>query len=227
MAEMAENVWTKSGREIAELFKQEKLKDFAFVITGHSLGAGTACLLNIKCHLEKPLGDRVIKCYGFAPPPTYCIDEALIDPMAKLSIQTAIDNSLCYIHDNDCVPLLSVMCIRRLANLMDAVDNKTEHMWALRRFKLFWEWEPIPDDIVKAVNQAEKDCARSIAIDGASKLMIPAKLVIWMKRNGVGKFEGIGCSPSAVSDLNIFCCEDMISDHMPEQYEDALDALAV
>jgi hypothetical protein len=137
MAEMAENIWNKSGNAIAELFQQEELKDFTFVITGHSLGAGTACLLNVKVHLEKPLGDRLIKCYGFAPPPTYFMDESLTDPTAKVSIQTAIHYSTCYMHNNDCVPLLSVVCIRRLATLMDTVDNKTEHMWPLRRLKLF------------------------------------------------------------------------------------------
>jgi hypothetical protein len=47
-----------------------------------------------------------------------------------------------------------------------------------------------------------------------------------MKKNGFDEMEGFGCSPSAVADLNIFCCEDMISDHLPEQYEDALDGLA-
>jgi hypothetical protein len=129
-------------------------------------------------------------------------------------------------HNNDCVPLLSVVCIRRLATLMDTVDNKTEHMWPLRRLKLFWEWEQIPEDMVEDVKRADQTCKGSACVDGASKLEIPAKIVIWMKKNGFDKMEGFGCSPSAVADLNIFCCEDMIGDHFPEQYEDALDALA-
>ena len=29
----------------------------------------------------------------------------------------------------------------------------------------------------------------------------------------------------AISDMNIFVCEDMVAHHLPEQYEDSLDAI--
>jgi hypothetical protein len=190
--------------------------------------AGTACLLNVKCHVEQLLGpDRVVKCYGFAPPPTYfCASDQ--DPETASRLQKAIDNSLCYIHDNDCVPLLSVVSIRRLAALLDAVDNQTEHMWAYRRFKIFWEWEEIPQNIFDAVKEAETGELRRNAESSnvASKLRIPAKLIIWMKKDvAASKFEAIGCTPEDVAEMDVFMCQDMISDHMPEQYEDALDSL--
>lgn len=226
IAEMADNVWNESGAKIVELFQSDLFKDYAFVITGHSLGAGTATLLNIKVHLENPLGDRTVKCFGFAPPPTYSVDKNLNDAAAAKSIQDAIDNCTAFIHDNDCIPFLSVTCIRRLATLMDTVDNKTEHMWFYRRFRLFWEYEEIPQDLIDDVTLAEKNSNMSTRdIDGASKLEIPASVVIWMKKNFAGSFEAIGCSPSKVAELNVFCCEDMVSDHMPEQYENALDIL--
>jgi len=224
---MANAVWSSSGDAIIQLFKDDpELKDYTFVIVGHSLGAGTATLLNVKVHLEKPLGDRKVKCYGFAPPPTYCVDKDLKDPAAAASIQRAIDNCIGYIHDNDCVPFLSVTCIRRLATLMDTVDNKTEHMWFYKRFRLFWEYDEIPEDLMEDVKLAEQNSTVTTrAIDGASKLEIPARVIIWAKKNFAGCFEAIGCNPSKIADLNVFCCEDMVSDHLPEQYEDALDAL--
>jgi surfactin synthase thioesterase subunit len=71
MAEMATSIWTHSGDAICQLFeKEDEVKDFSFTIVGHSLGAGVACLLQIKCYKESLLGDRLVKCYGFAPPPT-------------------------------------------------------------------------------------------------------------------------------------------------------------
>lgn len=227
IAEMAENVWKESGDKIVTLFKENvALKDYTFVITGHSLGAGTATLLNVKVHLEKPLGERKVKCFGFAPPPSYCVDPNLKDPVAAASIQRAIDNCIGYIHDNDCVPFLSVTCIRRLATLMDTVDNKTEHMWFYRRFRLFWEYDAIPDDLMEDVILAEANSTVTTRdVDGASKLELPAKVVIWMKKNFAGSFEAFGCNPGKIAELNVFCCEDMVSDHLPEQYEDALDAL--
>jgi hypothetical protein len=228
MAEMADSIWSQSGDKIIRLFNEEDdLKDFSFTIVGHSLGAGAACLLNIKCHKENLLGaDRTVKCYGFAPPPTLCTDELQDGSKDAASIQRAIDNTLCYIHDNDCVPFLSIMCVRRLATLMDTVDNRTQHMWAFRRFKIFWEWEKIPQELIDDVQLAEADKEGAKRCNGASRLVIPAKLVVWMKKNFAGSYEGFGCDPSAVADLNIFCCQDMITDHLVEPYEDALDELA-
>jgi hypothetical protein len=228
MAQMADSIWSHSGDKIMKLFDEEdELKDFSFTIVGHSLGAGAACLLNIKCYKENLLGDRIVKCYGFAPPPTLCTDELKDGAEDAASIQRAIDNTLCYIHDNDCVPFLSVMCIRRLATLMDTVDNRTEHMWAFRRFKIFWEWEKIPQELIDDVKLAEANKEGVQRCEGASRLIIPAKMVVWMKKNFAGgSYEGFGCDPSAVADLNIFCCQDMITDHLVEPYEDALDELA-
>lgn len=218
---MAESVWTLSGSKIKELFEDESLKDYAFHIVGHSLGAGTACLLNVKCHAEKLLGDRVVKCYGFAPPPTLSIDST--DDTYKSEIEKAIDHSLAYVHDNDCVPFLSVAAVRRLAALMDTVDNRTEHIWFYRRFKMFWEWEAIPNEIFDDVAAVEK--GKSVAGKNATKLVIPARLVVWMKNTGSGTFNAYGCEANAFADENIFLNPDMVSDHMVEPYEDALDSL--
>jgi hypothetical protein len=228
IAEMANNVWEESGDKIMNLFKENAdLKDYTFVITGHSLGAGTACLLNVKVHLEKPLGNQNIKCFAFAPPPSYCINPNIQDSVAAASIQSAIDDCVGYIHDNDCVPFLSVSCIRRLAVLMDTVDNITEQMWFYHRFRLFWEYDAIPSELMENVKLAEQNSTITTRnVDGASKLEIPARVIIWMKKHSTGSsFQASGCSPAKIADLNVFCCQDMVSDHLPEQYEDALDAL--
>lgn len=223
IADMADCLWHESGEKINALFEEEELKEFGFLITGHSLGAGAACLLNIKCHLESLVGKRSVKCYGFAPPPTFYLCPGERDEICDCAIKDAIENTVCYIHDNDCVPLLSVASIRRLAKMLDAVDNKTELMWLPQRFKIFWEYEKIPKDIFDAVASSEKEKVR--AVDGECKMIIPARIVVWMVNEFGGKFRGIGCEPAPVADLNIFVNQDMVSDHLPEMYEDALDAL--
>ena len=203
---MANNIWTRSGAEILALFENDNdLRDYSFVIVGHSLGAGVACLLQIKCYKEKLLGNRLVKCYGFAPPPTFCEATVPTNSEDAACIQRAIDNTLCFVHDNDCIPFLSVMAVRRFAVLMDTVDNRTEHMWAFRRFKIFWEWEKIPPDIVEDVQAAEANKAAVECCDGASRLRIPAKMVVWMKKNFAGSYEAFGCDPIAFAGLNIFC----------------------
>jgi Lipase (class 3) len=230
MADMAHNIWTHSGDRILALFQNDsELRDFSLVIVGHSLGAGVACLLNIKCHAEMLLGDRSARCFGFAPPPTLHADRVFEsdDEGHKARIQTAMDATVCFIHDNDSVPFLSVACVRRLATLLDTVDNHTEHMWAYRRFKIFWEYEKIPDDLVEAVKGVERNkaCMRCGDCEGASKLIIPARMVVWMKRNYASKYVAHGCDAKRLADMNIFVCQDMISDHLCEPYEDALDDL--
>jgi hypothetical protein len=227
IAEMANSIWSESGDKIIRLFNEEdELKDFSFTIVGHSLGAAAACLLTIKCYQENLLGaGRTVKCYGFAPPPTLCMDELQDGSEDAASIQMAIDNTLCYIHDNDCVPFVSTVSFRRLMTLLDTVDNRTKHMWKFRRFKIFWEWENTPQELIDDVKLAEANTEGTKRYDGASSFVIPAKLIVWMKKDVTGFYEGFGCDPRAVADLNILCCPDMLSDHMVEPYEEALDEL--
>lgn len=73
MSEMAEEIWEVSGSKIKSLLDEEGFKDYGLIITGNSLGAGVSFLLNIMCHINKLVGDRMVLCYcyAFAPPPTY------------------------------------------------------------------------------------------------------------------------------------------------------------
>ncbi|KAL7484856.1 hypothetical protein ACHAW6_010470 [Cyclotella cf. meneghiniana] len=228
MADMADDVWEVAGAHINELFQEHELKEYGFIITGHSLGAGVACLLNIKCHVEELVGKRKVSCYGFAPPPTFypCRADATGDgkPDPPDLVREAIANCIAYIHDNDAVPFLSISSVRRLAALLDAVDNITEHMWFYDRWKIFHDFTKVPTEIFQAVDDAAK--RESKEVHGECRMIIPAKVVIWMKKNVLsGEFEGYGCDASAVAKNTVFMSQDMFSDHLPEMYEDALDAL--
>jgi hypothetical protein len=222
IAEMAENVWEESGEKILKLCDRSEFQDYRFLITGHSLGAGTACLLNLKLHVEGQLGNnRPICCYAFAPPPTFypCGE----DGDCSKKIDLAIQNTVGYIHDNEAVPFLSISAVRRLATLLDAVDNQTENIWFWRRWRIFHEYDGIPQDLIDSVLQAETLSHR--AVEGACDMIIPARVVVWCKKSFAGTFQAYGCDPKKVAAGNVFLNQDMLSDHLPEQYEDALDAL--
>jgi hypothetical protein len=216
IAEQANLLWQKTGqrlRRIASAYSEQ----YRIIFTGHSLGGGAACLLHVKVHTENLLPTRQVYCYGFAPPPTYCKGST-----PSPGLEMAVKNCVCFVHDNDCVPLLSVASIRRLACLMDAVDNCTENLWFTTRFRIFWEFVKVPGDIVKTVCSVKHD---SKAVVGESAMVIPARCIVWMKKTLSGRFEALACSSKAMASMNIFVCQDMIADHMPEQYEDALDSL--
>lgn len=228
MAEMADDVWDVAGEHINALFEEEELKDYGLVITGHSLGAGVSCLLNIKVHVGNLVGKRNIQCYGFAPPPTFypCLADATGDgnPDPPALVTEAINNCTAYIHDNDAVPFLSISSVRRLAALLDAVDNVSEHMWFYDRWKIFHEFKPVPQTIIDSV--AEAVATENKEVDGECKMIIPAKSVLWMKQDVLSKeFEAYACDASAVAKNTVFMSQDMFSDHLPEMYEDALDSL--
>ena len=220
IAEMADAVWKESGDFLTNLLQEEEYKDYDLIITGHSLGGGTACLLHVKLNVEGLVPNHRVLCYGFAPPPTFCWDaESKCD-----AIEDAMKHCVCYIHDNDCVPHLSVATIRRLATLLDTVDNFNEHVWFWRRGLVFWGWKPLPQELIDNVTRAQNNMDENNDQCTDCEMIIPAKVVVWCKKTN-GKFDAIPCRPQTVSGLNIFMCEDMVTDHLPEQYEDALDAL--
>ena len=224
MAEMADAVWNESGAFLKDLLNEEEHKNYDLIITGHSLGAGTACLVHLKVHVEGLIvsnANRRVLCFGFAPPPTFYWDVTNSNCEA---IERAVEHSVCYIHDFDCVPHLSVATIRRLATLLDVVDNYNEKVWFWNRALIFWGWKPVPKELVDIVTNAQKEMENNKERCTDCKMIIPAKVVVWCKKID-DKFEAIPCCPRAISDMNIFVCEDMVAHHLPEQYEDSFDAI--
>lgn len=229
MAEMADNIWNESGDAILNIIKDNQYKGYTFVVTGHSLGAGTACLLNLKLHVEELLESSwPIRCYAFAPPPTFLVNPNLSDDQQHHTprIEEAIQNTVAYIHDNDVVPHLSVSAVRRLAFLFDAVDQQSVKLRFWQRWRIFYEYDKIPDTFTKGVVlKAAGGMGPSRAVQEACELVIPARVVVWCDQNELGKFQAIACDPKKVAQGHVYLSQDMLTDHLPEQYENALDAL--
>ena len=222
---MATNLWKESGERVSGLM--EKYPDYKLVVTGHSLGGGTSCLLTVQLYVNEVFKDRTVECFAFAPPPTFwpCEDTRAVPSSCPDKIQKAIENTVAYIHDNDVVPFLCVGAVRRFAKLLSAVDSRTQKIWFWNREKIFHGFTPIPEDITESVLTAEKLAEKNETVEGECPMIIPAHRVIWMKEISEGRFEAFGCDPFKVARGNIFLCPDMLLDHLPEQYENALDAL--
>ena len=226
---MAEGIWSIAGDVVRSILNEPEFSEYGLLITGHSLGAGVACLLNMMCHVDSLVGEeRKVSCYAFAPPPTYspydsdATGDGKADPPAL--VKQAIQNCVSYIHDNDAVPFLSITSVRRLAHLLDTVDNKTEFIWFYDRWRIFHEYKSIPKDIFEDVADAKK--REACQVDGECNMIIPARIIVWMKKHELsGKFDGYGCDPVLVAQNTVYVSPDMISDHLAEMHEDALDAL--
>jgi len=108
-------------KKVKPILTQEmnKKPNYQLVITGHSLGAGTAELITMMILTNKEdhadLVKHGVKCYALAPPPVYRSEQNLPDEIVN-SIEI-------YINNNDCVPSLSLGTVKKLLNTMIQVDE--------------------------------------------------------------------------------------------------------
>ena len=225
---MAINLWNASGAKIRETLSQLEASNhgqpWGLVLVGHSLGAGTAALLNIKCHVEGLLGpNRAVKCFGFASPPVFYLDaNQERDSVTAMALDKAIKTCTCFIHGEDCVPFLSISSVSRFAAQLEKIDDTTKSMWPLDRMSLASGRTDVPQDLVQEMQDVEQP-----VVPGASRLVIPAEKTVWTYSNDSdGGFDVIGCLSDEVANLGVFASAKMTADHMPKGYEDSLGALA-
>ena len=233
IAERTETLWDNVKDTTLAALKTNPGYDL--VITGHSLGAGAAALLALKLNYEKskpgsPLENVKVQCFAYAPPPVYF----QTDKTQAKAITEAIKNTHAFIHQNDCVPFLSVDAIRRLAETITEVDRLT--LWKpVRRTLMAAGLKEIPQNIVDVITDGSRDLP---AVADAQRHAIPAPFVIWMRHieddeKGRPQYDAKICRPRrdlftgahGINDLSILMDRDMISDHMNPQYERAVNSV--
>merc|ERR1712165_428103 len=201
IANSADTLWNTVKEKIVKLLR--RYPGYDLVITGHSLGAGCAALLALKLMYDD------VK------------DERITDSMAKI---------YSFIHENDCVPFLSVDAIRRLLDTVLDVDKFATLPFAkpLMAAGLIG----VPDDLKNTIIQE-----RSLEpVKGGQPLAIPSKFLMWMQyfrddEKDRPMYDFQFCRPEkenghiGTNDLNILLDEDMISDHMPPNYERAINSI--
>ncbi|XP_059086966.1 uncharacterized protein LOC131883499 isoform X2 [Tigriopus californicus] len=106
--------------EVKDILHQTLLKypRYRLILTGHSLGAGTAELLTMVILKEKEKyvpKETEIQCVAIAPPPVYRTDSQVPKDM-----KDAIN---IYINNQDCVPRMCLGSIAKLLAMVRAVDK--------------------------------------------------------------------------------------------------------
>ena len=105
---------TQVGGIIKRELEKAEREDYRFVITGHSLGAGTASLIMIKCCSENLVKNHEVVCFTFASPPVYTPLEN-----AKLAVERTIN----FIHADDFIPFVSGFNVSKLLNHLQAIEK--------------------------------------------------------------------------------------------------------
>ena len=225
MARAAQETWDTVWNDILREKMEALPATYALVVTGHSLGAGVACLVTILIYYlmqEKKLTSlekRRIQCYAMAPPPVFA-------PLS--AAPQAVANTIAYIHQYDCVPSLSVDSVRRLMACLDRIQNVLSRhpVWEIAAKR--WELgEPQPE-LLEAYEQP-KEPLRELA--KAPMLFIPARQLVWLEKQvdddgQVTGYEAHALDPTfyadRVLDLEL---PDCVADHLTSEYETAFAKL--
>jgi hypothetical protein len=211
---MADRVWEVSGPRIVNLL--DRYPDYDLILTGHSLGAGAACLLNIKIHENKEelIKGRRIRCFAYASPPVF-------SPLSQ--IPEAMKACTNYIHERDVVPFLSIDSVRHWIASLKAMQDYTDKISMLDRWSLAAGFKNVEDDLRKAINRGREE--RLPTLKGAPLLGIPAATNVWMLKDGL-EYDFCLCDPEKMATLGIMLDPGMVLDHVPLTYERALDELS-
>jgi hypothetical protein len=213
MGKMARATWNKASEEIALL--DSVPKDYDLVVTGHSLGAGVACLITILLYYEKKhnpnmrLPDK-IRCMAYASPPVFYPLSVAAD---------AVQNTVAYVHNMDCVSSLSVDGVRRFVRTINDLDIPLVKM---PRKETYPGFTP-PQELVEIVNKSAKDPLPPK--DRAPLLCIPAHSLVWLQEKEEDQYSTKVLDPLLYCEKVIDVHSRMVGDHMQPKYELAFHLL--
>ena len=200
----------------------EENPGYEFILTGHSLGAGAACLVTILVQNKRLLPkEQKIRCFAYASPPVYTPLE-----FVPKSVQSTTN----FVHENDAVPFLSIQKIRKLFSSLRAVDLYVHNqMTKKERYKVILGRSEPPKDLIASVLEAEGK--RLVPKKGAPTLYIPAEHIVWLKESpreernsGISyRYDVLSAREMAQREIRVY--PDMLVDHFPSRYEYAFDHL--
>ena len=208
MVEMAERTWEVAGPYVVNALQQNN--DYSLILTGHSLGAGVACLVSILCHQRgrKRVLGRNIQCFAYGCPPVFTSPDL---------VPEAVKHTTAYIHGNDGIPFLSLRQVRSMVSKLQWMVEESSlptkitlqsTFKALRRIRIF---HPNMNTV--------------IPIPGSPILFVPACAIVWTKKVDDGIFDAKLCDPRKVAGLEIPLSATYLNDHALASYEGALQYL--
>lgn len=241
MAKQAAAIWRAAGPTVMEFWNEHP--EYTLILTGHSLGAGTACLLHLLlCEMQqhKPQHEqddlcivpsqRLIRCVAFAAPPVY------YNSNPSLALRRAMGHCVNFVHGDDMVPFLSVDAIRHFLAQLQLVAEQMEQVSYSHRLRLFWGYQHA--NIIEPHWIETLQCLpRPKPLEGAPCLYVPAAVNLWLTplRRGILReddyeeydptvyFQAHRCSSiKLATTVGLQVHANMLHDHFPPRYVHAL-----
>jgi hypothetical protein len=232
MATMAERLWQVVGPTIVDTLHDHP--DFDLVVTGHSLGAGTASLLTILLKQQQlqqqrnqklPIGHDIttsnppllppstaLRCFAYASPPVFT-------PLQVIPQATQVITN--FIHEYDVVPFLSVYSVRYLLASLKAIQSVSSELSWTQKLAIVGGSQPPPDDMIQAVLNTPSLLPKR----GAPRLQVPASQTIWLQQQSKGEYVPAIYDSKDFPFIHIRVNPNMVVDHFPARYEYALEHL--
>eukprot|EP01125_Pyxidicula_operculata_P020779 TRINITY_DN777_c0_g1_i1.p1 TRINITY_DN777_c0_g1~~TRINITY_DN777_c0_g1_i1.p1 ORF type:complete len:411 (+),score=75.28 TRINITY_DN777_c0_g1_i1:371-1603(+) len=202
----------------------EKYPDYGIMVVGHSLGAGTAALLSIL--LKKKHPNFPLRCFSFAPPPVVSYN------LAK-ECESYVHS---YIFQNDVISRLSLGSLADLKSLVQDMLNKADGKM-VNLFKDILNGNITDGKTIESITREELDHLPTSLITPlpeskrSKRLFVPGKIFHLTQleyvqpgdktiRKKVDYFAINEADQHQFTDIVL--CSDMIADHFPSNYEQAL-----
>eukprot|EP00541_Cyclophora_tenuis_P019289 CAMPEP_0116549842 /NCGR_PEP_ID=MMETSP0397-20121206/5101_1 /TAXON_ID=216820 /ORGANISM="Cyclophora tenuis, Strain ECT3854" /LENGTH=121 /DNA_ID=CAMNT_0004074617 /DNA_START=823 /DNA_END=1188 /DNA_ORIENTATION=+ len=108
---------------------------------------------------------------------------------------------------------------------MTKIDGKASLHSALDRgaFARGWKDDHVHEEVKAIVTE-------SIVLDkvaGAERLKVPARGVFWFQKKDGNNWDRACCDPEELSKLPILVSLDMVTDHLPREYEKGMESVPI
>ena len=162
--------------------RNQSFPTYKIVITGHSLGAGVACLLSILLLKSMKLKDSELRCFAFAPPPVF-----------EGPISNNINNTiLSFANIDDIVPHLCLYKVEKALKRLLQLDS--DPVDAYTRLSIILGFQKPSETLLQATDtNSSLDLGSKVSLHrGKSvfpKLQVPGVIHILNNNGGVFKID--------------------------------------
>jgi hypothetical protein len=224
MAIMSERLWEKIGDEVIQFLDDHP--GYELIVTGHSLGGGSTCLLNLILHNDPRIQGRKFRAFAFASPPVYV-------PLSQVS--AAAQTCVNIINQYNGVPFLSGDTVRHQMAMITAVDkwstdlqNTYSYDRLLERAKLLLGLEVPDPELVQQIHDIQRRPLPFAKVGVPHGMSVPAIGNIWIwpttdMTKDEAPYKAVIGDSSKMSDTGIFIHKNDFTDHLPARYEYVLN----
>lgn len=208
--------------------------DYSIVFTGHSLGAGTACLLSTLIARDSEL---TIKTFAFAPPPVISRNGATDFKRSLISGKSGKCSVYSFVHDNDVIPRASH---NEFLNMLSAISCIDSLPWSPkdRTMKLLQGY--LTDNEIAQIQMSFKNETSAFREQDGVELVIPGE-IFWLIPKSEDESSALSGSaaapksvkyeivtirnPTALFNGSFLTGDSMVSDHQVASYLTAMRSL--